>query len=164
MLDDTKNLSTIQMKDLADGSRFETEGQYESGTRIDPQTGKRQDGQFDTTILDDGYVYWLVEDQAAPGYLLEEGGKIAAVFVPDHWEYSGYDEIRHSYQSGRNEKDSSHYNQHSGGGTGLENYHFQVALNKWLETAEKQYSLLGGAKFQIWLLNPEIMKNFCRSM
>ncbi|MFW6680136.1 doubled motif LPXTG anchor domain-containing protein [Lacrimispora sp. AGF001] len=155
MLDSTKNLASIQMKDLADGSRFETEGQYESGTRIDPQTGKRQDGQFDTTILDDGYVYWLVEDQAAPGYLLEEGGKIAAVFVPDHWEYSGYDEIRHSYQSGRNEKIAVITNQHSGGGTGLENYHFQVALNKWLETADKQYSLLGGAKFQIWLLNPE---------
>ena len=155
MLDDTRNLASIQMKDLADGSRFETEDQYESGTRIDPQTGKRQDGQFDTTILDDGYVYWLVEDQAAPGYVLEEGGKIAAVFVPDHWGYSGYDEIRHSYQSGRNEKVAVITNQHSGGGTGLENYHFQVALNKWLETAEKQYSLLGGAKFQIWLLDPE---------
>lgn len=155
MLDDTKNLASIQMKDLADGSRFETEGQYESGTRIDPQTGKRQDGQFDTTILDDGYVYWLVEDQAAPGYLLEEGGKIAAVFVPEQSDYSGYVEIRHSYQSGRNEKIAVITNQHSGGGTGLENYHFQVALNKWLETDEKQYSLLGGAKFQIWLLDPD---------
>ncbi|MBE5980298.1 MAG: doubled motif LPXTG anchor domain-containing protein [Paenibacillaceae bacterium] len=155
MLDSTKNLATVQMKDLADGNRFEAEGQYESGTRINPQTGVREDGQFDTAILEDGYVYWLVEDQAAPGYLLEEGGKIAAIFVPDQSGYSGYDNIRLTYQSGRNEKIAVITNKHSGGGTGLENYHFQVALNKWLETADKQYSLLGGAKFQIWLLDPE---------
>lgn len=155
MLDSTKNLSAVQMKDLADGNRFEAEGQYESGTRINPQTGVREDGQFDTAILEDGYVYWLVEDQAAPGYLLEEGGKIAAIFVPDQSGYSGYDNIRHTYQSGRNEKIAVITNQHSGGGTGLENYHFQVALNKWVEIADKQYSLLGGAKFQIWLLDPK---------
>ena len=157
MLADTKNLSSVQMKDLADESRFEAEGKYESGTRINPQTGKRMDGQFDTAILDDGYVYWLVEDEAAPGYLLEEGGKIAAVFVPSNSGYSGYDDIRHTYHTERNEKIAVITNQHSNGGTGLENYHFQVALNKWLkdDSTGKEPTLLGGAKFQIWLLNPD---------
>ena len=105
------------------------------------------------TILEDGYVYWLIEDQAAPGYTLDEGGKIAAVFVPDHTGYSGYQEIRHTYQSGRNEKIAVIVNQHSDG-RGLENYHFQVALNKWLEVTKDNYILLGGTKFQLWLLNP----------
>ncbi|MDW2800467.1 doubled motif LPXTG anchor domain-containing protein [Clostridium boliviensis] len=154
MLSDTKNLSSVKLEDFTDEGKFETEGQYESGTRIDPETGKRLDGQLDTTILDDGYVYWLVEDKAAPGYTLDEGGKIAAVFVPDNSGYRGYNEIRHPYQSGRNEKIAVIVNQHSNGGTGLENYHFQVALNKWLEITKDNYTLLGGAKFKLWLLNP----------
>lgn len=154
MLFDTKNLSSVKLEDFTDEEKFESEGQYESGTRIDPETGKRLDGQFDTTILDDGYVYWLIEDKAAPGYTLDEGGKIAAVFVPDHSGYSGYKEIRHPYQSGRNEKIAVIVNQHSNGGTGLENYHFQVALNKWLEITKNNYTLLGGVKFRLWLLDP----------
>ena len=48
MLSDTENLSSIKLDNFTDERMFEKAGQYESGTRIDPETGKRLDGQFDS--------------------------------------------------------------------------------------------------------------------
>lgn len=161
MLDNTKDLSNVKLDDLSDKARFEEEGQYESGTRINPATGERMEGQFDTSILEYGYVYWLKEDKAAPGYSLDEKGEIAAVFVPEDFEYSGYKNIQHSYKRGRNEHIAEITNKHSNG-SGLENYHFQVALSKWLkdEGTEKEPTLLGGVKFKLWLLDPKNNEKF----
>ena len=156
MLDNTKNLSNVKLDDLSDSARFEEVGQYESGTRIDPATGEQLEGQFDTSILEYGYVYWLKEVKAAPGYTLDENGEIVAVFVPYDSEFSVNDGIYHSYKEGRNEQIATITNKHSNG-TGLENYHFQVALSKWLkdESTKKEPTLLGGVKFKLWLLDPK---------
>ncbi|WP_124067234.1 doubled motif LPXTG anchor domain-containing protein [Clostridium sp. E02] len=151
------NLSKIELEDLADESRFLEVGHYESGTRLDPATGKRLDGQFDTSILEGGRLYWLVEDEAAPGYTLPKGRNIQAVFVPEGGSYHGMEEIVHTYKSGRNEKIAIIKNQHAPDGSGLFHYHFQIALNKWLNHIDEtiEPTLLGGVKFKIWLLHPE---------
>lgn len=158
MKGDEKNLSGIQLADLADESRFEKVDSYESGTRIDPKTGIRADGEFDTAILETGKVYWLVEEEAAPGYQLPGGRQIVAVFAPKDSGYSGYHELLHLYENGRNEQIAVVKNKHGDGMGGLDAYYFQIALNKWLKDAGKpsvEPTLLGGAKFQIWLLDPD---------
>lgn len=157
MLDDTKSLASIQLKDLQDKGRFEAVDHYESGTRIDPKTGARADGEFDTGILEAGKVYWLVEDEAAVGYVLPNGPQIVGVFVPKDGGYQGWEAIRHTYENGRNNRIAKITNIHGDGPGGLSRYHFQIALNKWLkdETKTGEPTLLGGAKFQIWLLDPE---------
>jgi uncharacterized surface anchored protein len=156
MLDDNKSLSSIQLKDLEDKNRFEAVDHYESGTRIDPKTGARADGEFDTSILEAGKVYWLVENEPAVGYVLPNGPQIVAVFVPKAGDYKGWESIRHPYENGRNNRIAEIKNTHGEGPGGLARYHFQIALNKWLkdETSGAQPTLLGGAKFQIWLLDP----------
>lgn len=156
MLDDSKALSSIQLKDLEDKNRFEAVDHYESGTRIDPKTGARADGEFDTTILEAGKVYWLVEDEAAVGYVLPDGPQIVAVFVPKDGDYKGWESIRHTYENGRNNRIAEILNTHGEEPGGLARYHFQIALNKWLEdeAKTKEPTLLGGVKFQIWLLDP----------
>jgi uncharacterized surface anchored protein len=158
MKGDEKNLSGIDLADLADENRFEKVDSYESGTRINPKTGIREDGEFDTAILETGKVYWLVEEEAAPGYQLPGGRQITAVFAPKDSGYSGYNEILHLYENGRNEQIAVVKNQHGEGPGGLDAYYFQIALNKWLKDVSKpnaEPTLLGGAKFQIWLLDPD---------
>lgn len=155
-----KDLSGITVEDLdRDPERFEKAGVYESGTRIDPISGERVNGEFDTAILEPGKVYWLVEDEAAPGYELT-GRKITAVFVPEagysYGDDSGVD-VK-VYQNGRNEKIATIENKHGSGQGGLDAYHFQIELNKWLKDESdpfKQPTLLGGAKFKIWLIDPD---------
>ena len=159
---DKKDLSGIKLEDLADENRFEMAGSYESGTRVDPQTGERVSGEFDTTILETGKVYWLVEDEPAPGYLLPGGRQIVAVFVPKDSGYTGYDEMLHGYGNGRNEQITVVKNQHGTGPGGLDAYYFQIKLNKWLKNPaepDAEPTLLGGAKFQIWLLDPDSKAN-----
>ncbi len=155
MLEDNKNLSSVQLNDLEDGSRFEAVDHYESGTRINPKTGVRADGEFDTAILEAGKVYWLVEDEAADGYILPSGRQIVAVFVPSAGGYTGQENILHPYENGRNNRIAEIVNIH-GDPHGLARYHFQIALNKWLkdESTGKEPTLLGGAKFRIWLVDP----------
>ena len=156
MLEDNKNLSSVQLSDLEDGSRFEAVDQYESGTRIDPKTGVRADGEFDTAILEAGKVYWLVEDEAADGYILPSGRQIVAVFAPKDGGYTGQKSIFHPYENGRNDRIAEIVNIHGEGPHGLARYHFQIALNKWLkaDSAGTEPTLLGGARFRIWLLDP----------
>jgi uncharacterized surface anchored protein len=158
MKGDEKDLSGIRLEDLADESLFEKVDSYESGTRINPKTGIRAAGEFDTAILETGKVYWLVEDEAAPGYQLPGGRQIVAVFAPKDSGYSGYNDMLHLYENGRNEQIAVVKNQHGDGPGGLDAYYFQIALNKWLKDAGKpnaEPTLLGGAKFQIWLLDPD---------
>ena len=158
MKEDEKNLSEIQLADLADENRFEMVDSYESGTRVDPKTGSRVNGEFDTAILETGKVYWLVEEEAAPGYLLPGGRQIVAVFIPENSGYSGYDDMLHEYKNGRNKQITVVKNQHGNGPGGLDAYYFQIKLNKWLKNSaepDAEPTLLGGAKFQIWLLDPD---------
>ncbi len=64
----------------------------------------------------------------------------------------------HLYENGRNEQIAVVKNQHGAGQGGLDAYYFQIALNKWLKDDGKpneKPTLLGGAKFQIWLLDPD---------
>jgi uncharacterized surface anchored protein len=158
MKGDEKDLSGIHLDDLANESLFEKVDGYESGTRIDPKTGSRAAGEFDTAILETGKVYWLVEEEAAPGYQLPGGRQIVAVFAPKDSGYSGYNGMLHLYDNGRNEQIAVVKNQHGDGLGGLDAYYFQIALNKWLKDDGKpneKPTLLGGAKFQIWLLDPD---------
>ncbi|WP_077612821.1 doubled motif LPXTG anchor domain-containing protein [Clostridium sp. Marseille-P2415] len=155
---ENKNLSKIKLEDLEDETQFEKVDNYESGTRIDPATEKRADGQFDTAILETGKVYWLVEEEAAPGYKLPGGRQIVAVFAPENSGYKDYKGMLHLYKSGRNEKIAVVKNQHGEDPGGLSAYYFQIALNKWLGDDTKpnaEPTLLGGAKFRIWLVDPE---------
>ena len=156
MLEDRKDLSSIELEDLKDTARFEPVGQYESGTRINPETGVRADGEFDTAILEAGKVYWLVEEKPAEGYILPEGPVICVVFVPENQGYTGKEGIQHPYINGRDKKIVEIKNIHGKGSDGLSRYHFQIALNKWLkeEGAQNNLTLLGGVRFRIWLLNP----------
>lgn len=154
MKTENKNLSGIKLEDLEDEAGFEPVGHYESGTRINPETKERADGEFDTTILEAGKVYWLVEDEPAPGYLLPEGRQIVAVFAPKDSGYTGYNDILHLYKNGRNDQIAVVKNHHGEGPGGLYAYHFQIALNKWLRAANTEPTLLGGVKFQIWLVDP----------
>ena len=158
MKGNVKDLSEIHLENLANGDRFEKVDSYESGTRINPKTGIRENGEFDTAILETGKVYWLVEEEAAPGYQLPGGRQIVAVFAPKDSGYTGYNEMLHLYENGRNEQIAVVKNQHGDGLGGLDAYYFQIALNKWLKDGSKQNAeptLLGGAKFQIWLLDPD---------
>ncbi|ADL06780.1 doubled motif LPXTG anchor domain-containing protein [Lacrimispora saccharolytica] len=158
MKGEERNLSGIQLSDLADEGRFERVDGYESGTRVDPKTGGRANGEFDTAILETGKVYWLVEEEAAPGYQLPGGRQIVAVFVPEESGYTGYGDMLHPYKSGRKEEITVVKNQHGDGPGGLDAYYFQIKLNKWLKDAVRptaEPTLLGGAKFQIWLLDPD---------
>jgi len=158
MTGDVKNLSGIQLADLADESRFEKVDSYESGTRVDPKTGSRVNGEFDTAVLEPGKVYWLVEEAPAPGYQLPGGPQIVAVFVPKGSGHTGYDGMLHEYENGRSKEPVVVKNQHGDGPGGYDAYYFQIKLNKWLKDALKpseEPTLLGGAKFQIWLLEPD---------
>lgn len=157
MKEENKNLSGIKLEDLADEARFEKVDNYESGTRIDPETKARAEGEFDTGILETGKVYWLVEEEAAPGYTLPEGRQIVAVFAPEDSGYSDYNGILHLYKNGRNEEIAVVKNHHGEGPGGLSAYYFQIALNKWLRDdteTNTDPTLLGGARFQIWLVDP----------
>ncbi len=157
MKTDNKKLSGITLNDLENEADFEVIDHYESGTRIDPVTKERADGEFDTAILETGKVYWLVEDEAARGYTLPDGRQIVAVFAPKDSGYTGCNEILHPYENGRNEQIAVVKNHHGEGPKGLYAYYFQIALNKWLRdtSTNAEPTLLGGARFQIWLVNPE---------
>ena len=54
---------------------------YETGTKLNGLGGQQVDGEFDTTIVRPGNIFWLKEVSAGPGYSWGDRPQIIA-FVP----------------------------------------------------------------------------------
>ena len=132
-------------------------GTYESGTRLD-KDGKQIPGEFMTTVLTPGKVYWLEEIKSGPGYSMSDHAELF-VFVPD--EADGYTvkngnrKVNVSTYKKNTVTKVEVYNYKNGPGTGGEGtWLAYVKLNKWLETLDDGtgktiYKPFGGVTFEL---------------
>lgn len=143
-------------------TEYETLGRlvdtYESGTKLD-ENGERLDGQFMTTILRSGNIYYLREINAGPGCeILDRPQNF--VFVPgDEDDYTGIDEsqgkIIQYHLNAKTDVDAYNYKWVEGEGGSV--YTANVKLNKWLEQKTTNpegiettsYVPLGGVTFAL---------------
>ncbi|GLC78880.1 doubled motif LPXTG anchor domain-containing protein [Lacrimispora brassicae] len=158
----------LDQRENVNGARFELYGQDIAGTTLDPanmgeligtyETGTRLNnagdqmaGEFMTTILKPGRVYWLKEVNAGPGYTMGDDAKIFA-FVPKGQDYDKLDNVE-IIPYGKNEVTSAEaYNYKNGPGVGQEDIWLAyVKLNKWLKTKDGSSELkpLGGVTFEL---------------
>ncbi len=136
---------------------------YETGTKLNGLGGQQVDGEFDTTIVRPGNIFWLKEVSAGPGYSWGDRPQIIA-FVPadqlgsfeldENGFYVRADETKVKvvpYEKNATvTADAFNYDM-SGTGIGEINTAY-VKLNKWLETerdGQKEYTPLGGVTFQL---------------
>ncbi|MEY8355159.1 doubled motif LPXTG anchor domain-containing protein [Lachnospiraceae bacterium 54-53] len=126
-------------------------GTYETGTRLD-SNGSQLAGEFMTTILKPGRVYWLKEISAGPGYTKGDDAKVYA-FVPEGKSYSAEDEnVEIIYYKKNDVTYAEAFNYKNGPGVGPGNQWLAyVKLNKWLETRDGNAELkpLGGVAFEL---------------
>lgn len=136
---------------------------YETGTKLNGLGGQQVDGEFDTTIVRPGNIFWLKEVSAGPGYSWGDRPQIIA-FVPAD-QLSGFELDENGFYVRADETkvkvvpyeknatvtaDAFNYDM-SGTGIGEINTAY-VKLNKWLETerdGQKEYTPLGGVTFQL---------------
>lgn len=143
---------------IEDLTGYEVVDDYETGTKLDPDTHEKIDGQFDSAILESGYVYWLVEYQAAPKY--ELGGFAITPFVPgDGFTVDGAasNQPVPYTENGVTEAVITNSHKTGSGGTGEGDYIAQLKLNKWLQETGKT-TALGGVTYELWLSNADNKK------
>lgn len=158
---DQKSLSVTVEELQNNPDKYQNAGSYESGTRVN-EDGTPAHGKFDTQILEPGYIYWLVETEAAPSYYLDEGVPwIVAVWAPQDSGCTidpsgGVNHLDINYYADGKQDEVKVTNKHRDPGTGVVYNRFKVMLNKWLETGTDPvtYKPLGNAKFELWLTAP----------
>lgn len=147
-----KDLDAIGQNMLNSGNLVDT---YESGTMLD-QNGNQMAGQFMTTVMSTGNIYWLREVHPGGGYTALSRIQ-NVVFVPDSpdsYTFTGDTEATQIIQyqpNAINYADAYNYKWRDGEGTGT-GYTAYFKLNKWLETKEQDktvYKPLGGVKFEL---------------
>lgn len=131
-------------------------GIYGSGTLADPVTGEIMEGQFATDILeaDENIVYWLVEEEAAPGYEIIPENQIILFRYPDtKWTNSSdkaTQEYDYSLNSTAADKPLEIGNKKLNEG-GSKRFVY-VRLYKWTEAGENgTFRPLGGVKYALYL-------------
>lgn len=131
-------------------------GTYESGTRLD-KDGNQISGEFMTTVLTPGKVYWLEEVKSGPGYSMSDNAELF-VFVPDAPDSYSISPANPSVKVSTYNKNAvtkvEAYNYKNGPGTGGEGIWLAyVKLNKWLETLDGAgktiYKPFGGVTFEL---------------
>ena len=152
---------------LADGLNISLENYplidvYETGTKLDGLNGDQVNGEFDTTIVRPGNIFWLKEVKAGPGFSWGDRLQVIA-FVPE--DHMGDFELTDGYftwadgtrvkvvpyaKNATAEADAYNYDM-SGIGQG-EILTAYVKLNKWLQTGsggDASYTPLGGVTFEL---------------
>lgn len=152
----------------ADGLEVELNGGtlidvYETGTKLDGLDGEQINGEFDTTIVRPGNIFWLKEVSAGPGFSMGDRPQIIAFVPADQMGrfqldadgfYARADGTKVkvvSYAKNATTSAEAFNYDMSGSGEG-ETYTAYVKLNKWLETVlngNKEYTPLGGVTFEL---------------
>lgn len=156
---------------LADGLEANLSGStlidvYETGTKLQGLTGEQVVGEFDTTIMRPGNIFWLKEVEAGPGYSWGDRPQIIAFVPADQMSQYKLDVVDgqsfYTQQDGTRVKvvsydknttvsaDAYNYDMTGIGEDRIETAY--VKLNKWLETeldGKKQYTPLGGVTFAL---------------
>ncbi|MDO4278423.1 MAG: SpaA isopeptide-forming pilin-related protein, partial [Lachnoclostridium edouardi] len=142
-------------------NNFQLVGEYESGTKLDPKTGDTMEGMFDTTVLEPGYIYWLVETKSASGHEVNPLPKVMGIYSPEssktEFTYKNLEngEVEVTQYHSEVNRDLLLYNDElDGPGKGI--YEAQIKLKKFLDhgvsmSEKDRYTLLGGVKYQVWL-------------
>lgn len=129
---------------------------YQTGTKLNSD-GKQIMGEFSTSILSPGKVYWLVEDYAGYGFVKGDNQKIIALAPDDGqdgdtYHYNKENVELHLYQKNATTTvDAVNYKWSTGSIPDLE-YLSYLKLNKWLKDEkdnETIYTPLGGVTFEL---------------
>ncbi len=158
------NLSLITDEYLK--SNWDVVNTYESGALIGSD-GERIHGRVATEPVEMGYVYVLVETQAAPGYTLPNPA-VVGIFYPDQvngtaFTATGSTEAQHekydAVWGGTYPEEYEYVENPHAEGSGTD-YFANVKFNKWSAEFEdvtnpEEYEPLGGAKFNLYLLDGE---------
>lgn len=142
---------TVPTGDTLESEQYRVVANYETGTKLDPETHEQRIGEFDSHILEYGKIYWLVETQAPGGFLLPENALIIPI-IP-----AGYTvkEVSNPLVYEKNKTTTREVeNQHDSTGLGSGGFAARVKLNKWLEKRENDipsYTPLGGVTYELWL-------------
>jgi len=152
---------------LADGLNISLENYplidvYETGTKLDGINGAQVNGEFDTTIVRPGNIFWLKEVKAGPGFSWGDRLQVIAFVPEDHmsefeltdgyftWADGTRVKVVPYAKNATAEADAYNYDM-SGIGQG-EILTAYVKLNKWLQTGsgdDASYTPLGGVTFEL---------------
>lgn len=143
---------TADLDDLTGLTKIDT---YITGVKLDTD-GVRKPGEFDTTILEYGEIYWMVETRVPAGYLA--GSPRIIGFVPEEAGYDLPDQSDYAvlvpYKRGTVTSHTLVNPLDPNGGAG-EGYTAQIWLLKWLRNADESFTELGGAAYELWLTDEQ---------